>query len=189
MNLPLLLADSLWLVLLLGIAFGFFLEQGGMGNALKISGQFYFRDMAVLKIMFSAIVTTALGLFWFSKLGWLDYDLIHMLPTFTWPQITGGLIFGAGFVVGGLCPGTSCVALASGRIDGLALLLGLFAGIFLFNESYPLIEPFYRSSDLGPVNLADVFGISHGAVLLMLVLIALAAFAGSEWIEKRSKAA
>lgn len=58
---------SLWIALLLGIGFGIFLEQGGMGNARKIAGQFYLRDLSVLKIMFSAIVTASLGLYWFAR--------------------------------------------------------------------------------------------------------------------------
>ncbi len=177
---------SLWLALLLGAAFGFLLEQGGMGNALKISGQFYFRDLSVLKIMFSAIVTTALGLFWFARVGWLNYDLIYLLPTFIWPQVIGGAIFGAGFIIGGLCPGTSCVAAASGRIDGLVLLIGMFAGIFLFNELFALFAGFYHSSSLGQVALPEFLGISHSLVLLILVITALAIFRVAERIEQRT---
>ncbi|MEM9530306.1 MAG: YeeE/YedE thiosulfate transporter family protein [Pseudomonadota bacterium] len=176
---------SLISALAIGLVFGFFLEQGGMGDAQKIAGQFYLRDMAVLKIMFSAIVTASLGLFWFAKLGWLDYDRVFLLPTFVWPQVVGGMVFGAGFVVAGLCPGTSCVAAVSGRVDGAATLFGLFAGIIIFNEVFPWIEPFYRSGELGAVDLPGVWEISHGSILLLLVGVALGAFMISERLEHR----
>lgn len=171
--------------LLIGAAFGWFLEQGGMGNALRIAGQFYFRDLAVMKVMFAAIMTTALGLFWFSRLNVLDYDALQFLETFTWPQAVGGLVFGAGFLIGGLCPGTSCVALASGRLDGGALLLGLVAGIAIFNESFDYLESFYYSGASGPLHLPQLLGQSHAAALLALVAAGLAAFAAAEFIERR----
>ncbi len=175
---------SLWIALLLGIGFGIFLEQGGMGSAQKISGQFYLRDLSVLKIMFSAIVTASLGVYWFARLGWLDYDLIFIEETFIWPQIVGGLLFGAGFVTGGLCPGTSCVAASSGRIDGIVLLFGMLLGIILFNEAFPLLESFYRSGSMGKSTLTELLDISHTWALALLVIVALAAFYVAELIEK-----
>ena len=176
---------SLWVALVLGIGFGVFLEQGGMGNAQKISGQFYFHDLSVLKIMFSAIVTAALGVYWFARLGLLDYDLIFIEDTFIWPQIIGGLLFGAGFAAGGLCPGTSCVAASSGRLDGIVLLAGMFFGIVLFNEAFPLIEEFYRSGAMGKSTLTQLFNVSHTLALATLVALALAAFYLAERIEGR----
>ena len=167
---------SLWLALALGLAFGVLLEQGGMGHARKVAGFFYFRDFAVLKIMFSAILTCAVGLFWLARIGWLDYDLIFVEPTYLWPQLSGGLIFGAGFAVGGLCPGTSCVALASGRVDGLALLLGMFLGIGLFNELFAWMEPFYRSGEMGTSRLPELLGVGEALTLAGLAAIALLMF-------------
>lgn len=169
-------SNSLWLALVIGLAFGALLEQGGMGHARKVAGLFYFRDFAVLKIMFSAILTCAIGLFWLARLGWLDYDMLFVEPTFVWPQLVGGLIFGAGFAIGGLCPGTSCVAVASGRLDGLALLLGMLFGIALFNELFDWIEPFYRSGSMGVSRLPDVLGVSEVLTLAGLAVIAMSAF-------------
>ena len=123
---------SLVVAVLLGIAFGWVLERGGMGNARKLAGQFYFTDLSVLKLMFSAILTAMLGLFWLSWAGLLDLSRVYVPETFIVPQIVGGLIFGVGFATGGLCPGTSCVAAATGRRDGIALVLGMLAGVFVF---------------------------------------------------------
>ena len=43
------------LSLLVGVAFGFVLEQAGFGSSRRLAGIFYLRDMAVLKVMFSGL--------------------------------------------------------------------------------------------------------------------------------------
>ncbi len=179
---------SLVIALGLGVAFGFFLERGGLGNARKLAAQFYLTDLAVLKVMFSAIVTAMLGLFWFSKLGLLDLELVYVLPTFVAPHLVGGLVFGVGFVMGGLCPGTSCVSASTGRIDGLVLLAGMMFGIFVFNEAFPLVAPFYNSTPIGQVTIPELFGVSHGGVVLLVVLGALGSFVLAERLEARGRA-
>lgn len=176
---------SLAVAVVLGFGFGFFLERGGLGNARKLAGQFYLTDLTVLKVMFSAIVTAMLGLFWLGWLGIVDLSVVYLLPTWTVPQLVGGLVFGAGFVIGGLCPGTSCVAAATGRLDGFALLAGMFLGIIAFNESYPMFAGFYDSYAMGQVTLADVAGLPYGVMVLCVVVAAIGAFALAERLEAR----
>lgn len=169
---------------LLGAAFGWFLERGGLGNARKLAGQFYLTDFTVLKVMFSAIVTAMLGLFWLGKLGLVDVSRVYVPETYLVPQLMGGLVFGAGFVIGGLCPGTSCVAAASGRADGLALLAGMLGGIWLFGAAFPFVEGFYASTARGTVTLPALLGLPHGFVVFAIVTIALGAFTGVERLER-----
>jgi hypothetical protein len=169
---------SLAVALLLGVGFGWFLERGGLGNARKLAGQFYLADFTVFKVMFSAILTAMLGVFWLGKLGVVDVSLIYVPETFLLPQLVGGLVFGAGFVVGGLCPGTSCVAAATGRLDGFALIAGLLGGIWLFGEAFPLVERFYGSTARGAFTIPTLLGVSDGVVVFAIVTIALAAFVG-----------
>src|SRR5262249_60060473 len=106
-------------------------------------------DLSVFKVMFTAIVTAMLGLFWLSRIGWIDLDAIAMPETFLRPQIAGGLVFGSGFALAGLCPGTSCVAAASGRGDGLAVVAGLFTGVLGGGVLFPLLFHFYDSDARG----------------------------------------
>lgn len=174
---------GLVVALVIGLAFGWFLERGGMGNARKLAGQFYGTDLTVFKMLFSAVVTAMLGLFWLSRLGVLDLSLVYLPPTFVLPQLLGGLVFGVGFVMGGLCPGTSCVAASSGRIDGLVLVLGMLFGVFLFNEAYPLVAGVYSATPMGQITIPDLIGRSHGTVLFVVVLCALAGFVAAERIE------
>jgi thiosulfate/3-mercaptopyruvate sulfurtransferase len=172
--------------LAIGFAFGFALERGGFGSSRRLAGIFYFRDMSVLKVMFSALVTAMLGLLYCERLGWLTEGQVHRLPSIYGAQVVGGLLFGVGFVVGGWCPGTAAVGAASGRIDALLFLGGAVGGSVLFNEAYGLVEPLQRWGSSG-VQLAPVsLGISTSAFALLLTLAAVGGFWGSEWVERRS---
>lgn len=84
-----------------GFAFGFILEQAGFGNSRKLAGQFYLRDMTVLKVMFTAIVVAMVLVFLSSALQLLDFERVWVNPTHLWPQLLGGLLLGAGFLIGG----------------------------------------------------------------------------------------
>jgi len=177
--------SSLIVAVALGVAFGWFLERGGMGNARKLAGQFYFTDLSVLKLMFSAILTAMLGLFWLSWAGLLDLSRVYVPETFIAPQLVGGVVFGVGFAAGGLCPGTSCVAAATGRRDGFALIAGMLAGVFVFGEAFPALGAFAESTARGAWTLPQAVGLSYGAVVGIIVAVALGAFAGAERLERR----
>jgi uncharacterized membrane protein YedE/YeeE len=177
--------QSLPVAFTIGAAFGATLERAGLGNANTLAGQFFFKDFTVLKVMFSAILTAMLGAFWLGRLGVIDLAAIYVPETFLAPQIVGGVIFGVGFVVAGLCPGTSCVAAASGRGDGLATVGGLLAGVLLTGLAMPLIGGFYASTALGAFTLPRLTGAPYGVVVAVIVLIAIAVFAGVERLERR----
>ena len=172
--------------LLIGLAFGWFLERGGMGNARKLAAQFYNRDMAVFKILFSAVVTAMLGLFWLGALGVVELSLVYVPGTWVLPQLVGGLVFGVGFVMGGLCPGTSCVAVSSGRKDGLAVLAGMLAGILVFGEAFPLVERLYDATPAGTLTVPELTGIPWALAVGIVTVLAVALFRAAEWLEARS---
>ncbi len=175
---------SLIVAFMIGIGFGFFLERAGFGSAKKLAAQFYFTDMSVLKVMFSAIVTAMVGVYYLSVIGWVDLSMIYLTPTNILPQVVGGLLLGFGFVIGGYCPGTSCVAASTGRIDGIIFLLGVVFGIFAFGEVFPLVSNFYNSTPMGQVTLPQFFNIPYGVVVFLVVLMAVGAFVAAEWGEK-----
>lgn len=177
---------SLVFAFFIGIAFGFFLERGGLGNATKLVGQFYLRDLTVFKMMFSAIITAMIGLITLSWLGLVDMAQVYVSPTYIVPQTIGGLIFGAGFVMGGYCPGTSCVAASTGRIDGIVNVFGMIAGILVFGESFSLFEGFYYSTPMGQVTFPELFHLPEVLVVAAVVLMATGGFIVSERIEKRA---
>ena len=176
---------SLIIAFVIGIGFGFALERGGFGNARILAAQFYFSNMRVLKVMFTAIVTAMLGIYYLSVIGFVDLSLIYQSETYILPQVLGGLILGIGFVIGGYCPGTSVVSFATGRLDGFVYILGVMAGIFVFGEMFPMITGFFNSTNMGSLTLPQYFNMSYGLVVFLVVLMALGAFALAEWSEKK----
>jgi len=173
MSLPLELGGAL----LLGLGFGFALERAGFGSARKLTAVFYLWDMAVVKVMFSAIVTALAGLFVLSAAGLMDLSELYVEPTNLAAQALGGLVFGAGFIVGGYCPGTSLAALATGRKDGLAFALGMLAGVMAYAEFTPGIEDWIKAGSLGELTLPTLTGIGMG----WWVLVFVACLAGAAW--------
>ncbi|MBM3121701.1 MAG: sulfurtransferase [Chloroflexi bacterium] len=169
---------------LIGFAFGFVLEMSGFGNSKKLSAQFYFRDLTVLKVMFGAIVTAMVLLFLSSAIGILDYNLVYVPETYLWPGLLGGVIMGFGFIIGGFCPGTSVVSTATLKIDGALFLLGAFVGVFAFGETEHLFDAFWHSGYYGRLTLMEVFGLPTGVVVLLVVLMALFMFWGAEHLER-----
>jgi uncharacterized membrane protein YedE/YeeE len=177
---------ALTVALVVGIAFGWFLEQSGMGSARKLAGQFYLRDLTVFKVMFTAILTAMLGVFWLGWLGVLDVSRVYVPETWILPQAAGGLVFGFGFAMAGLCPGTSCVSAATGRIDGLAVMVGMFAGVLGTGLMFGRMQSFYESTPRGAFTLSRLFNVSEGITVFAIVAIALAGFKAAEAIERRS---
>jgi len=171
--------------LLTGIAFGMFLEKAGFGNARKLVQQFYFTDMAMFKVLFSAIVTAMLGIYWLSYFGILDITQIYINGTYVWPQVVGGVIFGFGFVLSGLCPGTSCVAVFTGKLDGLAVFAGMFTGLVLFAETEPLLKGAITFSSMGDISLYELFHMEYGVLTLLIACIAIVAFWFAGRVEER----
>lgn len=176
---------SFILAFLIGIGFGFFLERAGFGSARKLAAQFYLRDLSVLKVMFTAIVTAMTGLYLLSRLGIVDLSLVYLVPTFLVPQIVGGIVLGIGFVIGGYCPGTSCVSAATGRIDGMVYVAGMIAGLLGFGEVYPSIVNFAHSTSMGQITLPKLLDLPYGLLVFAVVLMALGAFGAAEWAEKK----
>ena len=171
--------------IVLGLLFGFVLERAGFGNAKKLAAQFYLRDMTVLKVMFTAIVTAMLLIHWTVGLGALDLERLWVNPTYLGSGIAGGLLFGAGFVIGGYCPGTSLVAMATLKLDGLFFVLGVMGGIFLFGFTIePLSDFWHHSGALGTLTLYEWLHLAPPVVVLLALLMALGMFAGGETVER-----
>jgi uncharacterized protein len=174
MSAPLIISDTAGLVIavVLGLFFGIFLERGGMGNPHKLTGVFFLTDFSVPKVMFTAILIAATGLYLLSDLKILDMSRVWIVPTFFWPQMVGGALFGLGFLFSGYCPGTAVAGFASGRLDALVTMLGIGAGVLVFAIVYPAIEGFYSSSSMEGITLPSVLGLNHWVVMVFVYLMA-----------------
>jgi len=175
---------GLLLSLLIGTGFGFWLERAGFGSSRKLTAIFYLRDFAVLKVMFAAMVTAALGLQALGALGYVDLAALYVPESILWPQLVGGLLFGFGFVAGGWCPGTAAVGLASGKLDALIFLLGAGIGSLAFAGVQPQLGDFLHAGTCAIGSLPEQLGVSGPVGALTLLVVALAAFVGATWIER-----
>jgi hypothetical protein len=176
---------NLFLAFLIGIGFGFVLEQSGFSSSRKLAGVFYGYDTVVLKVFFTAAITAMLGLLFFSLFGWIDLELVYINPTYLTSAITGGIIMGVGFILGGYCPGTSICGASIGKIDAMVFVGGLFIGVFIFGIGYNLWDDLYMAKFLGSPKISDALGMSDGLFALMLIVIALVMFRVAELAEKK----
>jgi rhodanese-related sulfurtransferase/uncharacterized membrane protein YedE/YeeE len=159
----------------IGIVFGVILERVGLGDPRVIAGQLLGRDFTVVRVMFGAIVTAMLGVVWAGAVGWIDPVAIAMPPTDLPAQALGAIIFGGGFALAALCPGTACVAAASGRRDGLAAVGGLFAGTALTPVAWPAVRGAVADAPREGATLAADLGLPMGIVVMLLTLAAVLA--------------
>ncbi len=173
------------IALIIGIGFGFALEQAGFASTKKLVGLFYGYDFTVLRVFFTAGITAMIGVIVLNHLNLLDVSIIYVNPTFLWAALVGGAIMGLGFIIGGFCPGTSACAAATGRVDGWAFLLGGSIGIFAFGEGFPIWKDLYLAENWGPVLMFEQFGLTREVFGIVMILVAAGAFVMTQIIENK----
>jgi len=121
-----------------GLVFGIGLIFAGMTDPSKVIG---FLDVAgkwdpsLAFVMGGAIFV---GLFAFRKAKRRDTSLlgeIMRIPTsqvITKPLIIGSVLFGAGWGLGGFCPGPGITALGTGNPKAAIFVIGMVAGMLIF---------------------------------------------------------
>jgi uncharacterized protein len=176
---------NLVIALLIGTGFGFALEQAGFSSSRKLAGMFYGYDATVIKVFFTAAIVALVGSQVLSYLGLLNLNLVFVNEFYVTAAIAGGIIMGAGFIMGGFCPGTGLSALSIGKIDAMIFFAGALTGAFLFAETYPLIQNMANASYKGPVKMNEVFGLSPGLFTFLLIAAAVIMFWIAEVAEKR----
>ena len=149
--------------LICGVLFGYVLENAGFGSPAKLTAQFQLRDWSVFKVMFTAIVVAALGLYVLKVTGVMQPDAVFVPSALLMASAVGGALVGAGFAVGGYCPGTSVVGFFSGRLDAFMFLIGLLAGTFAFAGFYgPAVQAVMGMWEVQAGDtFTDAFGISE----------------------------
>ena len=171
--------------LLIGIGFGFSLEQAGFSSSRKLAGMFYGYDTTVIKVFFTAAIVALIGSQLFSFFGLLNLTLVFVNEFYSAAAIVGGVIMGAGFIMGGFCPGTGLCAMSIGKIDAMVFFTGGLTGAFLFAETYPYIQHLADGYYKGPLKINEVLGISPGLFTFLLVIAAAAMFWVAEAAEKK----
>ena len=176
---------NLIIAFLIGIGFGFALEQAGFSSTRKLVGLFYGYDFTVLKVFFTAGVTAMVGVLILSHFGFLDLRFIYINPTFLRSALVGGAIMGLGFILGGFCPGTSICAASVGKIDAWAFIGGSVIGVLVFTELFPYFESFYFADNMGALTMDAFLNITKETFAFIMIIVAISAFYFTSIIEKK----
>jgi hypothetical protein len=171
-----------------GFLFGYVLENAGFGSPCKLTAQFRLTDWSVFKVMFTAIVVCAGGLYGLRSAGLIVEDALFVPSALLVASAIGGALVGAGFAIGGYCPGTSVVGLLSGRMDALVFVVGVVLGTFAFAWLYgPALQGLM---DMASIDAGDTFteawGVPEGLVLSIMVAALAAVFYIGSRFERRS---
>lgn len=138
------------LYLALGTIFGFLLSRSGAADYDYIQGMFLFERFQLYGIIGTAVLLTAPGLWWIRRGGRTAFGrpiAIERKP-FHRGNAIGGVLFGVGWSMAGMCPGPILVNIGEGKIYALAALAGALAGAGVFGALY---ARFQRAFALPPL--------------------------------------
>ncbi|MDP3701373.1 MAG: YeeE/YedE thiosulfate transporter family protein [Hylemonella sp.] len=179
-----------FIAVLLGFGFGFVLERAGFGSGCKLTAQFRLTDWSVFKVMFTAIVFAAVGMYVFDLLGWMEAAAMYVPIPYMWAIALGGALIGAGFAVGGYCPGTAAVGLVTGRLDALVFFVGILIGTYVFAAFFPQFDLLTTAGEFTQGDrLPEALGLPEWLVLVAMVGAAIGVYFLGGWFERRARAA
>ncbi len=131
---------------ILGTLFGFVLSRSGAADYDFIQGMFLLTNFQLYGIIGSAVAVTAPGLFLLKRYGRtaggapiaIDLKPLHR------GNLYGGILFGVGWAITGMCPGPILVNIGEGKVYALAALAGALVGAALFGEWYARLAVIFR---------------------------------------------
>jgi uncharacterized membrane protein YedE/YeeE len=178
---------DLVLGLLTGIAFGFLLQKGRVAKYQTILGQLLLKDWTTFKIMITAILIGAMGVYFLIERGAASLDIWPFQPA---AMLVGAMLFGSGLAVLGYCPGTGMAGAGEGSRDAMVGVLGMITGAGVLVTGYNVFEPIALAlGDWGKVTVPALLGSSPWTVIAGLALIIAAMLALLARYEPRHRAA
>ena len=130
-------AVGLWVYLIVGVFFGLVLVKSEAASWYRIQEMFRFESFHMFGIIGSAVVT---GMFstWLLrtlKKKSLSGEPIELKPKgMTWRRyVFGGLLFGLGWGLAGVCPGPIFALIGAGVLPMLVVLLFALIGTWLYS--------------------------------------------------------
>lgn len=120
-----------------GTLFGFILVKAEAASWYRIQEMFHFQSFHMFGILFSAIATGLVStqlIKWYGRNTSLDGQTIEIpeKPSGRKNYIYGGLTFGVGWGLIGLCPGPVFALVGTGSIGAMAVLAGALHGTWLY---------------------------------------------------------
>jgi uncharacterized membrane protein YedE/YeeE len=134
------------LYVLLGTIFGFILSRSGAADYNYIQAMFLFTNVQLYGIIGTAVAITAPGIWLIKRYGRtvLGRPIAIELKPQHRGNIVGGLLFGIGWSMAGMCPGPIFVNIGEGKIYALAALAGALVGAGLFGAVYTRVQGLFR---------------------------------------------
>ena len=125
--------------LALGTLFGFVLSRSGAADYDFIQGMFLLTNLQLYGIIGVAVAVTAPGLYLLKRYGRTlgGQPIAIELKPLHRGNVTGGILFGIGWSITGMCPGPILVNIGEGKVYALAALAGALVGAALFGVGYP----------------------------------------------------
>jgi uncharacterized membrane protein YedE/YeeE len=116
--------------LVLGTAFGWLLSRSGAADYDFVQKMFLLTDLQLYGIIGTAVAVTAPGLFVLGRRGrtLLGRPLSITPKPSHRGNLIGGVIFGIGWSITGMCPGPIFVNLGEGKLPAIAALVGALVG-------------------------------------------------------------
>jgi uncharacterized protein len=161
-------ATNLVLGLFTGILFGFLLQKGRVAKYQTILGQLLLKDWTVFKIMITAIVTGAIGVYLLVEEGAARLDIWPFQPA---AMLLGAVLFGIGIAILGYCPGTGMAAAGERSRDAMVGVLGMITGAGILVMGFNALEPVALAlGDFGKLTIPNVLGSSPWSVIGALAI-------------------
>lgn len=129
-----------------GGVFGFVLSRSGAADYDYIQKMFLFQDLQLYGILAVAVAVTTPGLALVRRLGrTAGGEAPSLSPKPLHPgNVLGGILFGVGWSITGMCPGPILVNIGEGKLYALAALAGTLVGTYVLGVSYPRLQPLLR---------------------------------------------
>ena len=130
----------------LGLVFGWLLSRSGAADYDFIQKMFLFEHLQLYGIIGTAVAITAPGLWLLKRRGRTASG--EPLTIETKPHhrgnIAGGILFGIGWSITGMCPGPILVNVGEGKLYAIAALAGVLVGASSFGAAYEKLQSFFR---------------------------------------------
>lgn len=138
--------------LLLGVAFGFVLSRSGAADYNYIQQMFLFESFQLYGIIGTAVALTAPSLWLLKRRGRTIGGAPLSVPSKPGHRgnVVGGLLFGIGWSIAGMCPGPVLVNIGEGKMYAFAALAGALVGTAVFGRLYELLR---RPLRLPPIDV------------------------------------
>ena len=138
--------------LAVGAVFGLVLSRSGAADYNYIQGMFLFEEFQLYGIIGTAVAVTAPGLWLLKRYGKTlsGKPIVIEKKAGHRGNLYGGILFGVGWSITGMCPGPILVNVGEGKLYALAALAGVLVGAGAFGALYPRLA---RSLGLPPLQV------------------------------------